>query len=168
MTASPSPEPADPAARRAARLAAVQAVYQMELAGNAAEDTIEEFVGHRFATPSDIPAGPPDREFFADIVRGVPRFQVEIDRALARSLAANWKLERIDSIARAILRCAGYEIVARPDVPGKVVIDEYLYVSHAFLAIEETAFVNAVLDRMARRKRAREFGEEPPLGELPF
>ena len=140
----------------------------MELAGNAAEDTIEEFVDHRFATPSDIPAGPPDQEFFADIVRGVPRYQVEIDRALARSLAANWKFERIDSIARAILRCAGYELVARPDVPGKVVIDEYLEVAHAFLAIEETAFVNAVLDRMARRKRAREFGEEPPPGELPF
>lgn len=168
MTATPSLEPVDTAARRAARLAAVQAVYQMELAGNAAEDTIEEFVDHRFATPSDIPVGPPDREFFADIVRGVPRFQVEIDRALARSLAVNWKLGRIDSIARAILRCAGYELIARPDVPGKVVIDQYLDVAHAFLAVEETGFVNAVLDRMARLKRAREFDEEPPLGELPF
>ncbi|MDE2462261.1 MAG: transcription antitermination factor NusB [Alphaproteobacteria bacterium] len=170
MTASssPSPEPADPTARRAARLAAVQAVYQMELTGNPADDTIGEFLDHRFATPSEIPAGPPDRDFFADIVRGVTRFQVEIDRALARSLAANWKLERIDSIARAVLRCAGYELIARADVPGKVVIDEYLYVAHAFLNADETGFVNAVLDRMARRKRAREFGEDPPSGELPF
>jgi N utilization substance protein B len=155
-------------ARRAARLAAVQAIYQMELTGAGAEDVIGEFVEHRFTRPVEIPAGPPDQEFFADIVRGVPHHQVEIDRAIARSLAENWKLNRIDSILRAILRAAAYELIARRDVPGKVVIDQYLDIAHAFFEGDEPGFVNAVLDRLARRKRAEEFGETPPDDEITF
>ncbi len=153
-------------ARRAARLAAVQAVYQMELTGADAEQVIGEFVEHRFTRLAEIPAGPPDEVFFGDLVRGVPHIQTEIDRALAGALAQNWKLQRIDSILRAILRAAAYELIARRDVPGKVVIDEYLDIAHAFFDGEETGFVNAVLDRLARRKRAVEFGETPPDDEL--
>ncbi len=163
-----TPAPADPNARRAARLAAVQAVYQMELTGIGAEEVIEEFIDHRFTRSLDIPAGQPDEEFFGDVVRGVPRLQKEIDRAVAGSLAANWKLQRIDSILRAILRAAGYELIARQDVPARVVIDQYLDVAHAFFDGDEPGFVNAVLDRMARRKRAAEFGETPPDDELQF
>jgi N utilization substance protein B len=166
-SASAEPTP-DPNARRAARLAAVQAVYQMELTGIRADDVIEEFVDHRFTRSLDLPAGEPDEGFFADVVRGVPRLQTEIDSAIAKSLATNWKLQRIDSILRAILRSAGYELIARPDVPGKVVIDQYLGVSQAFFDGDEPGFVNAVLDRMARRKRAAEFGETPPDDELSF
>lgn len=166
--AAPKANAADRMARKAARLAAVQAVYQMELTGVDAEQAIGEFVEHRFSKPAEIPAGPPDEAYFAEIVRGVPHYQTEIDLALARSLAANWTLARIDSIARAILRSAAFELIAKPDVPGRVVIDEYLDVAHAFFEGGETGFVNAVLDRLARIKRAAEFGEVPPDDEIQF
>ena len=156
------------AERHAARMAAVQAIYQMELTGNDAESVAQEFCDHRFAElePDDI--GEPDTEFFTDLVRGVPHYQVEIDRAIASGLSERWKLQRIDSILRAILRAGIYELVARKDVPAKVVIDEYLNIAHAFFAGDETAFVNALLDRVARSKRATEFGETPPDDELRF
>ena len=146
----------------------MQAIYQMELTGTGAEDVIAQFVEHRFTKSAEIPAGPPDEAFFADIVRGVPHHQVEIDRAVAQSLAANWRFDRIDSILRAILRAAAYELIGRSDVPAKVVIDQYLDIAHAFFEGDEPGFVNAVLDRLARRMRAAEFGETPPDDELPF
>lgn len=156
-------------ARRAARLAAVQAIYQMELTGVDAEQVVAEFAEHRFGREVEVsPAGPPDEVFFGDLVRGVPHHQREIDRAIAGALAANWKLQRIDSILRAILRAAAYELIGRLDVPAKVVIDEYLEIAHAFFEGDEAGFVNAVLDRLARRKRAVEFGETPPDDELQF
>jgi N utilization substance protein B len=156
-------------ARRAARLAAVQALYQMELTSENAEFVAQEFIDHRFGRETELaPAGEPDAEFFADLLRGVPRHQVEIDRSIARSLSVNWKLERIDSILRAILRAATCELIARHDVPAKVVIDEYVEIAHAFFQGEEPSFVNAVLDKLAHRKRAPEFGETPPDDELSF
>lgn len=168
-TAAPKPARADRSGRRAARLAAVQAIYQMELTGAGAGEVAEEFVAHRFAAEAEIaPAGEPDEEFFTAIVNGVPHHQAEIDRAISKSLAENWKLQRIDSILRAILRAACFELIARKDVPGKVVIDEYVELAHAFFNGDEPAFVNAVLDRLARRKRAQEFGETPPDDELQF
>lgn len=148
-------------ARRAARLAAVQAIYQMELTGADADEVADEFITHRFTSAADMPAGPPDQDFFTDLVRGVPAHQVEIDRALAHALAEGWTLARIDSILRAILRAAAYELIGRPDVPAKVVIDQYLGISHAFFDGDEPGFVNAVLDRLAHRMRATEFGEGP-------
>ncbi len=114
------------------------------------------------------PVGEPDAEFFTDLLRGVPKHQVEIDRSVARCLSENWKLERIDSILRAILRAATCELIARPDVPAKVVIDEYVEIAHAFFSGEEPKFVNAALDKLAHRKRAPEFGETPPDDELQF
>ena len=115
-------------ARHAARLGAVQALYQMEMSGNGAEEVAAEFAEHRFG---ELPAAP-DGEFFHAIVNGVPQHQVEIDRAIAASLSEKWKLERVDSILRAIMRCGVYELIARRDVPAKVVIDEYVAVSGAF------------------------------------
>ncbi len=153
--------------RRAARLAAVQAIYQMELTGSDAESVAREFCEHRFGE-LELDVGEPDADFFADLVRGVPHYQVEIDRAIAQDLSEGWKLQRIDSILRAILRASIYELIARKDVPAKVVIDEYLDIAHAFFAGEEPAFVNALLDRVAHRKRAPEFGEQPPDDELRF
>ncbi len=155
------------AERHAARLAAVQAIYQMELTGNDAESVAQEFCEHRFG---EIEGGTdePDEDFFSDLVRGVPHHQVEIDRAIAEGLSENWKLQRIDSILRAILRAGIYELVVRKDVPVKVVIDEYLDIAHAFFGGEEPAFVNALLDRVAHRKRATEFGETPADDELRF
>lgn len=152
--------PLDQAARYAARLAAVQAMYQMELTGLDAEAVAEEFIAHRFSQDAESPNGAaPDEHLFADIVRGVPHHQIEIDRAIAGCLAADWKLARIDSILRAILRAAAYELIARLDIPAKVVIDEYLDVTHAFFEGDEVGFVNAALDSLARLKRAGELGE---------
>ena len=151
-------------ARHAARLAAVQALYQMEMSGGGAEEVAQEFADYRF---QDLPVSP-DAEFFAAIVSGVPQHQVEIDRAIAASLSQNWKLERVDSILRAILRCAVFELVARRDVPAKVVIDEYVAVAGAFFGGDEPGFINGALDSIARRKRAPEFGLPMPEGELDF
>jgi N utilization substance protein B len=147
----------DNAARHAARLAAVQAIYQMELTSLDAEAVIDEFIEHRFGETGSTTA--PDADFFADLVRGVPNKQKEIDRAIAQCLAADWKFSRIDSILRAILRAGGYELIARADVPAKVVIDEYLDITHAFFQGDEPGFVNAALDKLARGKRVAEFGD---------
>ena len=152
----------DAEARRAARLAAVQALYQMELAGVGAEEVAEEFIAHRFAET------PTDTDFFKSIVEGVPAHQVEIDKAIAACLSATWTLTRMDSILRAILRAAALELVARRDVPAKVVIDEYVGIAHDFFAGDEPSFANAALDRMAHRKRAPEFGEPVPDDEIGF
>jgi N utilization substance protein B len=151
-------------ARHAARLGAVQALYQMEMSGGGAEDVVREFAEHRF---SELPV-PPDGEFFAAIVTGVPHHQVEIDRAIAAILSEKWKLERVDSILRAILRCGAFELIDRRDVPAKVVIDEYVAVSGAFFGGDEPGFVNGALDNIARRKRAPEFGLPVPEGETEF
>jgi N utilization substance protein B len=151
-------------ARHAARLGAVQALYQMEIAGGGAEEVAREFAEHRFG---ELPV-PPDGEFFVAIVNGVPDHQVEIDRAIVAVLSENWKLERVDSILRAILRCSVFELVARRDVPAKVVIDEYVAVAGAFFGGDEPGFINGALDTIARRKRAQEFGLPIPDGELDF
>jgi len=151
-------------ARHAARLGAVQALYQMEISGGGAEEVAQEFADYRF---QDLPA-PPDAEFFAAVVSGVPQHQIEIDRAIAASLSQNWKLERVDSILRAILRCGVFELVARRDVPARVVIDEYVAVAGAFFGGDEPGFVNGALDTIARRKRASEFGLPTPDDELGF
>lgn len=151
-------------ARHAARLGAVQALYQMEMSGDGAEEIAQEFAEHRFG---ELPVMP-DEDFFKTVVSGVPRHQEEIDRAIAGALSEKWKLERVDSILRAILRCGVFELVARRDVPAKVVIDEYVAVAGAFFGADEPGFINAALDTIAKRKRAAEFGLPTPEGELDF
>jgi N utilization substance protein B len=151
-------------ARHAARLAAVQALYQMEMSGLGSLEVAEEFAAYRFA---ELPVQP-DADFFNAIVDGVPRHQVEIDRAIAASLSQTWKLERVDSILRAILRCGVFELIARRDVPARVVIDEYVAVATAFFGAEEPGFINGALDTIAKRKRAAEFGLPPPEDEPEF
>ena len=140
--------------RSAARLAATQALYQIEMTSADAEEVIVEFIDHRFG--ADYEAGHEvvhDEEFFKDIVRGVLRLQLEIDRTLTASLAEGWTLRRLDSILRALMRAAAYELKGREDVPVKVVIDEYVELAKDFFDGEEPAFVNAVLDRLAREGR---------------
>ena len=159
----------DRSGRSAARLAAVQALYQMELNESGAEETVFEFTEHRFGRETETgTAGEVDIEFFGALVRGVPEHQDEIDAGITRVLSADWRLARIDSILRAILRAGAFELIAMKDVPAKVVIDEYLDVSHAFFSGDEPSFVNAALDKLAHRKRAAEFGETPPDDELQF
>ena len=110
----------------------------------------------------------PDADFFSAILDGVPKHQIEIDRAIAGSLSEKWKLERVDSILRAILRGGVFELVDRRDVPAKVVIDEYVAIAGAFFGADEPGFINAALDAIARRKRAAEFGLPTPADELDF
>src|SRR6202000_1243816 len=110
-----------------------------------ADEVAQEFVEHRFAEFDTAP----DEEFFTAIVEGVPAHQVEIDRAIAASLSANWSLARVDSILRAILRCGVFELVARRDVPAKAVIDEYVAVAGAFFGGDEPGFINGALDTIA-------------------
>ena len=152
--------------RSAARLAALQALYQLEITGIAPNDVVEEFVEHRFGRDPSTGAALHDEAFFADVVHGVLKHQVEIDRSIARTLAPGWTLSRIDSILRALLRAAAYELVARRDVPAKVVIDEYVELTRDFFEGDEPGFVNALLDKLAHAKRAAEFGETPPDDEL--
>lgn len=156
----------DSIARNSARLAAIQALYQMEITGIDADGVSEEFSEFRFGQEPEVTPGQPDEAFFTDLVHGVPSHQVEIDAALTTCLAANWRLSRLDSIVRAILRCGAYELMARKDVPAKVVMDEYINLAQAFHADQEAPFINAALNKLAHRKRAPEFGEPVPDGEF--
>ena len=151
-------------ARSVARLAAVQALYQMEVAGAGVEAVLREFADHRFGSPveaDDAAAGgaaidhlaDADEVFFADIVRGVVTHQADIDQAVSRRLAANWRLERLDATLRATLRSATYELMHRSDVPTEVVLDEYVELAKAFFAKTDAGFVNGSLDAVARDLR---------------
>jgi transcription antitermination protein NusB len=142
-------------ARSVARLAAVQALYQMEVSGAGSEAVVREFVDHRFdADMEGERLAPADEAYFRDIVRGVVERQAAIDKAIVRRLAENWRLERIDATLRAILRAGAFELIARPDAPIEVVIDEYVEIAKSFFNGPEPGFVNGALDAIARDERA--------------
>ncbi|MFV0294721.1 MAG: transcription antitermination factor NusB [Hyphomicrobiaceae bacterium] len=143
--------------RTAARMAAVQALYQMEIAGTDLNDVLAQFMAVRFgADAEDQALADADTDFFRSLVQGVVRRQREIDPMVDRHLAEGWRLNRIDSILRAILRSGTLEMMERADVPVRVVISEYVNVAHAFLGDEEPRVVNGVLDRLGRMLRANE------------
>jgi N utilization substance protein B len=136
--------------RSVARLAAVQALYQMETGGAGVEAVIREFTDHRF--DRDIEGetlAQADEEYFASIVRGAVEDQGVIDKAIAARLATGWKLERIDATLRAIFRAAGFELISR-SAPIEVVIDEYVEITKSFFEGPEPGFVNAALDGLAK------------------
>lgn len=141
-------------ARSVARLAAVQALYQMEVSSAGAEAVIREFGEHRFDRDvEDLTLTGADEAFFADVVRGVVAHQSEVDKAVAKRLAQNWRLERIDATVRAILRAGAYELAHRGDVPTEVVIDEYVELAKSFFEGPEPGFVNGALDGVAQDVR---------------
>jgi N utilization substance protein B len=147
--------------RTAARLAAVQALYQIELAGAPAEGVIVEFVRHRIGRDiDDTRIGDADPEFFATLVRGIDAQREELDRLISGALTPDWPLERLESVLRAILRAGAYELLASSDVPAAVVISEYLDIGHAFFAGKEPGMINGVLDRLARTLRPQEVAGE--------
>jgi N utilization substance protein B len=149
-------------ARSQARLAAVQALYQMDMAATDLNAVIHEFSALRFgpaAEADDIRDA--DAQHFSEVVRGVVARQREIDPVLDAQLAAGWRLTRIDSILRATLRAAVFELLALPGVPAKAAINEYVEVAKAFFEGDEPKVVNGVLDRIARRLRASEFDGAP-------
>ena len=155
MSEAPALTRGERQARSVARLAAVQALYQMEVAGAGVETVVREFGEHRFGRDLEGQRlADADEAFFAEIVRGVVADQGQIDGAIRKRLAANWKLERLDATVRATLRCAAFELRARPDVPTQVVIDEYVELAKSFVEGKESAFVNGALDAVARDLRA--------------
>lgn len=143
-------------ARTVARLAAVQALYQMELAGEGVDTVIAEFSNHRFDSDMEgEPLAEADEAYFAEIVRGVVGSQRDIDTAVKARLASNWRLERLDSTLRALLRAGAWELRDRQDVPREIVIDEYVELAKAFFDDAEAKFVNAALDGVARDVRPK-------------
>ncbi|HEV7463780.1 MAG TPA: transcription antitermination factor NusB [Methyloceanibacter sp.] len=144
--------------RSAARLAAVQALYQMDMTGIDLTDVITEFETHRLGKEiEDSQYRDAEPAFFRDLVEGVVREQLRVDPLIDKQLAEGWRLTRVDSILRAILRAGAYEILVRSDVPARVVISEYVDIAHAFFSEEEPKVVNGILDRLSHKARPQEF-----------
>ena len=143
--------------RGAARLAAVQALYQMDLAGTALPDILAEFESHWLGGEVEgTKYRPAEAAFFRDIVGGVVREQARLDPLVDAALSRGWPLRRIEAVLRAMLRAGAYELACRPDVPAQVVVSEYVDVASAFVDNDETGMVNAVLAQLARSLRERE------------
>ena len=152
--------PAQRKRRSAARLAAAQALYQIDLTGADPALVVVEFREHRLGQD---PAGgggaaktEPDAAYFERLVRGVVERRAEIDAMLAPALAEGWTLARLEVVLRAALRLGAFELIALGDVPARVVINEYVNIAHMFFAGKEPGFINGVLDRLARRLRPSE------------
>jgi N utilization substance protein B len=144
--------------RGAARLAAVQALYQMDLAATPLHEILAEFESHWLGQEVEgetyLPA---EAAFFRDVVGGVVAEQRRLDPMIDAALARGWPLKRIETVLRAILRAGAYELDRKPDVPARVVVSEYVDVASAFVDRDETGMVNAVLEQLARQLRAGEF-----------
>ena len=152
-------------ARSAARLAAVQALYQMSLTGVSADAVIDEFVEYRFGREIDgLVYEGADRAFFEDLVRGTTVRDAEITAHVYEALEKGRTLDRLDRILAAALRAGAYELVTRIDVPARVVISEYVDVAHAFFEGPQPGFVNGVLDKLARQLRSAEMTGETQKG----
>lgn len=140
--------------RSAARLAAVQALYQKDMENTPLPVLLHEFHQHRLgATIEDVTYTQAEESFFDDIVSGVDARREEIDALVAGKLSSGWTLERLDKPMRQILRAGAYELLARIDVPTGTVISEYVDVAHAFYDKRETGFVNGLLDAVAKAVR---------------
>ncbi len=144
--------------RSAARLYAVQALFQMEVSGQTVETIQREFETHRFGEVfDDVEMAEGDSRHFRAVVDGAVNYQARIDQMTDRALVAKWPIDRIDPVLRAVFRAAGAELVDM-DTPPKVTINEYVDVAKAFFPEgKESKFVNAVLDHMAREARPAAF-----------
>ncbi len=145
------------ARRSAARLTAVQALYQIELTGAAPDSVISQFTDPE--TRAQLTGGQmmePDPELFGDLVRGVVARRADLDQLIAASLTTDWEIGRLDLILRLIMEAGVHEITRRPDIPARVAITEYIDVAHAFFDGAEPGLVNGVLDRIAREHRPGE------------
>ncbi|SFP87789.1 transcription antitermination factor NusB [Sphingomonas rubra] len=141
-------------ARAAARLAAVQALYQRDMEATPIPALLHEFHHHRIgATIEDVEYADADVDFFDDLVKGADARTGEIDRLIEAKLATGWTLARLDKPMKAILRAGSYELLARKDVPVGAVISEYVDVAHAFYEKRESGFVNGLLDAIAKDAR---------------
>ena len=144
--------------RGAARLGAVQALYQMDVGGATLPAVVAEFETHRLGRELEgEQLRPADVAFFRSLVGGVVELQRDIDPLIHSALPPSWPLTRIDLTLRAILRCGVFELLERRDVPGRVVISEYVDIAKAFFDGDESGLVNGVLDAVARQERPQEF-----------
>ena len=140
--------------RAAARLAAVQALYQLDMEGTRMATLLDEFHRHRLGAEIEGDQyADAEVAFFDDIVKGVDARRDEIDGLLSQRLAEGWKLERLDKTMLQILRAGAWELMARADVPTPSAISEYVDVAHAFFEAREAKFVNGVLDAVAKAVR---------------
>lgn len=146
------------AARSAARLGAVQALYQIELSGGPAETVVGEFLEQRLAEEIEgFSLDAADRELFAGLVRGVAAEQAPLDDLLSAVLAEDWPVERLETVLKVILRAGAYELAYRPDIPPRVTITEYVDLARAFFDGKEPGLANGVLDRLAHELRPEAF-----------
>ncbi|HEX4409892.1 MAG TPA: transcription antitermination factor NusB [Xanthobacteraceae bacterium] len=159
MAAGPNNEPRKANKRGAARLAAVQALYQMDLAGAGLNEIMAEFESYWLGGEVEgVQYLPAEAAYFRDIVGGVVREQTKLDPQIDAALTKGWPLKRVETVLRAVLRAGAYELAYRNDVPARVVTAEYVDVAQAFVDKEETGMINAVLDALAHQWRAAEFG----------
>ena len=144
--------------RSIARLAAVQALYQLQLnPGLGPDSVIGEFMHHRLGREIDGDVyGEADQKLFAEVVRGVWSERERLDETLAAALSEEWPLPRLDMVLRLILEAGAYEMVHRPDIPPRVTMSEYIAIADAFFGGKEPGLANGVLDRLARTLRAGE------------
>jgi N utilization substance protein B len=144
--------------RGAARLAAVQALYQMDMAGAGLNEILAQFESHWLGREVEgeqyLPA---EQAFFRDIVAGVVEAQRVLDPRIDEALAATWPLKRIEAILRSVLRAGAWELEKRADIPARVIVSEYVDIANAFVDKTETGMVNAVLDQLARKLRGADF-----------
>jgi transcription antitermination protein NusB len=156
VSGQPSPSPA-PSRRQAARLAAVQALYQWQEGQDGPAEIIEQFLSVRTGEAGEGGMRrDADRPLFKDVVEGTASHKDELQTIVSDALARDWNWSRIDRLVRAILLAGAYELVHRHDVPPRVAINEYVEIAHAFYDQGEPNFVNSVLDRVARQARAAE------------
>lgn len=155
---SDQPKPAaTPSRRQAARLAAVQALYQWQEGEHAPAEIIEQFLNVRTGEAGEGGMRrDADRPLFKDVVEGTVAHKDELEQTVSAALAEDWTWKRVDRLVRAILLAGAYELVHRRDVPPKVAINEYVEIAHAFYDQGEPSFINSVLDRVARQARSAE------------
>ena len=157
MSAEPKSK-AVPSRRQAARLAAVQALYQWQEGQHGPAEIIEQFLKVRTGeTGEGGMRRDADRPLFKDVVEGTVSHKEELEQTVTGALAEDWTWARVDRLVRAILLAGAYELIHRKDVPPKVAINEYVEIAHAFYDQGEPSFINSVLDRVARQSRSAEF-----------
>ena len=151
-----------PGERSASRLAAVQALYEMDVGGKGVIDAMAEFEAHWIGREVDgVAFQKAENAFFREILTGTVERQRAVDPLVDRALSDGWPLARIEAVLRAILRAGAYELAFRKDIPARVVISEYVDIAHGFYSEDEPGLVNAVLDSVAREARPGELGERP-------
>ena len=156
MSAQPTSAPT-PSRRQAARLAAVQALYQWQEGQHGPAEIVEQFLSVRTGeTGEGGMRRDADRPLFKDVVEGAVAHKDELENTVSAALAEGWTWARVDRLVRAILLAGAYELVHRHDVPPKVAINEYVEIAHAFYDQGEPNFVNSVLDRVGRQTRSAE------------